>query len=416
MRAMFSYLSQKKLLKKLEHVERYDAGLINLTANQNTLSALATRFYQSPMGLRYDFGRGTKGVMTADNFGNFSAITYPEMHDILDEADRKAKQMLHAEEVNLNCLSGAHAMLCALLGSTNPGDTIMSVREEDGGHFCTKPIVDSIGRKHVFAAYDLVHLTFDVKKTASRFRSSGARVLYLDTSVLLRPHPLKELRRMLPQNAVIIYDASHTLGLIMGGEFQAPLIEGADILSANTHKTFPGPHKGILAFKNKTLAQQMRPVIQNLYSTVHTNSLMALAVTVLEMNAYGRTYAKQIIRNSNAFGKALTDLGIHVRKAGEVYSYDHQVHTFIDISGDTAVGAFLKNGMSINTSDALGGKTFIRFGMQEITKRGMKEDEMQTIAFCVKQVLIGKSASVEVAMLNKRFPDARYSFPYSKFF
>lgn len=410
---MFSQITQRKLLRHLEHLEGFDQQLINLTANQNTLSPLAMRFYRSPMGLRYDFGRGAKGVMTADNFGNFSAITYPKMHDLLDDAHRKAKQMLHAKEVNLNCLSGAHAMLCALLGSTKPGDTIMSVREEDGGHFCTKPIVDSIGRKHVFAEYDVTHLTFDVQKTAARFRSSGARVLYLDTSVLLRPHPLRELRQALPQHAVIIYDASHTLGLIMGGEFQAPLSEGADVISANTHKTFPGPHKGILAFRNLEMADRMRPVIQNLYSTVHTNSLLALAVTVLEMSTFGRSYAKQLIRNSNAFGAALDRAGFRVRKVGDVYSQNHQIHVFIDEPGGATVGKFLKNGMSINTSDALGGKTFIRFGMQEVTKRGMKEQDVQKVAMCVAGVLNGKSVSKDVAILNKRFSGVSYCFPYA---
>lgn len=405
------FLPTQKLLHKLEEIERQDSSLLNLTANQNTMSDLAMKFYRSPMGLRYDFGRGEHSVMTADNFGNFSAITYPKMHDILDDADRKAKKMLHAEEVNLNCLSGAHAMLCALLGSTNPGDMIMSVREEDGGHFCTKPIVKNIGRKHVFAVYDLKRLTFDIAETAKRFRASGARVLYLDTSVLLRPHPLKELRHILPKEAIIIYDASHTLGLIMGGEFQSPLTEGADMISANTHKTFPGPHKGILAFRSKKLAQQMNPVIHNLYSSVHTNSLMALAVTILEMFTYGQPYARQIIRNSNALGKALADIGFVVRKVGNVYSYDHQIHLFLSISGNAAVQKFLQNGMSINTSDALGGKTFIRFGTQEATKRGMKEKDMQTIAYYVKQILDGKSVAGDVMSLVSEFPDVQYGFP-----
>jgi glycine/serine hydroxymethyltransferase len=411
---MFSFSPTNKYLKKLEQIESFNTKLLHLTANENVMSGLAMRFYCSSMGMRYDFGRGRDGVVDVDFFGNFAAITYPRMHDILDEAILKAKKLLHAEEMNLSCLSGAHAMLCALIGSTKPSDTIMTVREEDGGHFCTKKIIEITGRKHVYAIYDLAHLTFDVIKTIEAFRKYRAKVLYLDTSVLLQPHPLKELRNGLPKEAIIIYDASHTLGLIMGNEFQSPLLEGADIISANTHKTFPGPHKGLLAFRNKDIGNKINSVINNtLYSTVHTNSLLALAISIIEIDEFGEAYAKQIVKNSNAFGYALEDYGFKVRKVGSKYSYNHQVHMFIEGNCRDVVKRFLKNGMSINLSNALDGKLFIRFGTQELTKRGMFEKEMGQVAFFVKQILEGKNISKEVLGFNKLFPNVHYCFPYS---
>ena len=377
------------------------------------LSDLAKRFFSSDLGMRYDFGRGTDGVVSVDFFGNFAAITHPEMHDIIDEANNKANKLLNAAAVNFNCLSGAHAMLCALLGTSRPGDTIMSVREEDGGHFCTKKIIEVIGRKHVFAEYDLQKLTFNVEKTAKIFIKSNATVLYLDTSVLLKPHPLKELRKLLPKKSIIIYDASHTLGLIMGGEFQSPLTEGADLISANTHKTFPGPHRGLLAFRTTEIADRVNSIISNtLYSTVQTNSLLALAISIIEMDSYGREYAKQIIKNSIALGLALKSFGLKVRKVDGVHSYNHQVHLFIDIPARDAVLNFLQNGISINSSDALGGKVFIRFGTQEVTKRGMKEKDMNKIAGFIKQILDGKKITKEVFEFNSLFTKTYYCLPF----
>ncbi len=410
---MFDSLTANRLFRTLQDIESYNDRMVNLTANQNILSPLAMRFYRSPMGLRYDFGRGIGGVMTANNFGDFSAITYPRLHDILDRAKAKAKKMLAAEDVNLECLSGAHAMLCALLGSTRPGDTVMSVREEDGGHFCTKHIAESIGRKHVYAAYDISRLTLDVAKTVYLARRKKARIVYLDTSVLLQPHPLRQLRNGLPHDVLLIYDASHTLGLIMGGEFQSPLREGADVIVANTHKTFPGPHKGILAFRDKSLATEMDSIVRNTYSTVHTNSLMALAITVLEMDMYGRGYARQIVRNSQALGSALAKNGLHVRSINGVYSHNHQVHLLVDAEGSSIVRRFAQNGLSISTSNALGGRTFIRLGTQEATKRGMKEADMNLLGVLIQRILDGKDVSKDAAQLAKKYSTARFCFPYA---
>lgn len=105
----------------------------------------------------------------------------------------------------------------------------------------------------------------------------------------MKPHPIRELRKALGPDVIIVYDASHTLGLIMAGKFQSPLEEGADIISANTHKTLPGPHKGLIAFKDRELGEKANALITaNLYSTVHTNSLLALAISIIEADKFGK--------------------------------------------------------------------------------------------------------------------------------
>ncbi len=403
------------VVKLLDTVETDNRKMLHLTANENTLSPLAMHFYKSSLGMRYDFGRGKDRVVSVDFFGNFAATTYPELHDIFDIAYINAKSMLHAQEVNLQCLSGAHAMLCALIGSSDPGDVIMTVREADGGHFCTEKIIKSIGRKHVFATYDVKKLTFDVDKTIQTFIKSHAKILYLDTSVLLKPHPLKELRARLPKDSIIIYDASHTLGLIMSGYFQSPLLEGADMISANTHKTFPGPHKGILAFKTKKMGDHVNSIIQNsLYSTFHTNNQLALAISIIELKLYGKQYAKQIVHNSNELGLQLEKAGFSIRKVDSVYSHNHQVHMFVDNDVRSVVKLLRDNGIAVSTSDALGGKSFIRIGTQEITKRGMKESEMAYIAKLIRNIFEGRTMLNEVISFNNKYDKILYCLPFEE--
>ncbi|MGD0343205.1 MAG: DegT/DnrJ/EryC1/StrS family aminotransferase, partial [Bacteroidales bacterium] len=326
-----------------------------------------------------------------------------------------AKEMLFAADVNLNVLSGIHAMMCSILSTTEPGDVVMTVPLEYGGHFATKGIIDRVGRKHIFADYDLVNLKFDVPKIAQKFKKANAKALYLDVSYYLNPHNLTEIREALGDKAIIIYDASHTMGLIMGQTFQAPLKEGANVISANTHKTLPGPHKGIIAFRDKHLAEKANAIIDNyLYSTPHITHLIALATTILEMKEYGKDYARQIIANSNAIAQAFESLGYRVRKANTGrYSENHQAHIFLDDKNkmNALYKNLIVNNISTNFENTpFAGQLFIRLGTAEVTRRGMKEKEMTQIASLMDKALRGEKVADDVLALNNQFNHIYYSF------
>lgn len=392
----------------LNEIENKYQNILHLTANENILSPLALRAYNSSLYSRYDMGSGKDGVII---HGGFAAKGMPEIGELMNAAESAAKNMLSAEAVELNSLSGVHAMLSSLLSTTKPGDTVVSVLSRHGGHFATKPIIEASGRNQVYAEYDFENQSFDVEKTAKIYRENHAKAIYLDVSVYLKPHPIRELRKALGQDAIIIYDASHTMGLIMAGEFQSPLTEGADIISSNTHKTLPGPHRGMIAFKDSSLWLKASPILSNLYSTVHTNSLLSLAITILEMKKYGKPYAKQIIANSNALAESLENLGLSVRRAdSKQYSYNHQIHMFTDFGNHDVVKLFLDNNVSINTSRALGEQLFIRFGTQEITHRGIKESDMQNLAEIIKGILDKKNMTRDVAEFNNKFNSVAYGF------
>lgn len=97
-----------KYLSKLITVENKYDDILHITANENVMSPLVSRFYASTLGARYDMGSGTDGVVT---HGNFAAKGMPEIRPIIDEAVNKTNEMLGAEYSILNCLSGVHATL-----------------------------------------------------------------------------------------------------------------------------------------------------------------------------------------------------------------------------------------------------------------------------------------------------------------
>ncbi len=395
-------------------VERNN-NFLHMTANENQISKTARQFLNTSISDRYYFGGGDENAIV--EMGHFLGLGFKSVEELVFLATEAAKQMLYAQAVNLNVLSGVHAMMSAILSVTEPGETVLTVPVPVGGHFATQGILARVGRKHDFVDFDLTNLRFDTEKIAKKVKSTGAKAIYLDVSYYLNPHNLTELREAVGKNIIIIYDASHTMGLIMGQQFQAPLREGANVTCANTHKTLPGPHKGMIAFRDKDLAEKANAIIDGcLYSTPHMTHLIGLAITILEMKEFGQEYAKQIIANSRALGKKFTELGYEVRKAnnGE-YSNNHQVHVFIDNSGESLelYNRLLKNNISTNFDAPLGNRVFIRIGTQELTRRGFKEHDVEFLAELVDKALKGEDVSSEITKLSNAFTTIKYSFDES---
>ena len=232
----------KKTLKLVAQDIDRNERFLHLTPNESVLSNTARKFQSTRLSDRYYFGPGESGVM--DN-GTFTALGLAGVGDITYKAEEALKKMVGAGVVNLNCLSGIHAMMCVLLSTTNAGDTVMTLHHNHGGHFATKGIIERAGRKSIDAVFDSTNRELDIKATTKVFKNSNAKLFYIDISYITDTIDISKLRSHLGEEALIAYDASHTIGLIMGEALPSPLANGVDIMCANTHKTLPGPQKGL---------------------------------------------------------------------------------------------------------------------------------------------------------------------------
>lgn len=207
-------LKVQDLISKVRAEEARNARLLHLTANEPLMSDTARSFMDSRISDRYYMGGGDDdGVV---DFNPFTFLGWPALQELVTAAEHAAQEMLGACTVTLSCLSGVHAMMCALLSTTEPGDAVMSVGLDHGGHFATQLIIERTGRRHVPTAYNLDGLRFDAERIGDDFRRARAKAFYMDVSFYLNPHNLAEIRDALGSDAIIIYDASHTMGLIMG--------------------------------------------------------------------------------------------------------------------------------------------------------------------------------------------------------
>jgi glycine/serine hydroxymethyltransferase len=402
-----------ELLRGVMLDERLNRETLNLTANESVLSNTARSLLALEVGNRYFFGASDSSSTLANPSSPFATRGLPGLTELVAVALAKTRIALGAAIVNLSCLSGVHAKVCAILAASLPGESIVATPVSAGGHFGTGELLTRLGRRFCPLPMDDDTQEVDYLALRSLFQG-GAKTLYLNVSFHLRPWDLRRLRAAVGEGATIIYDASHTLGLILGGEFQDPLREGADIICGNTHKTLPGPQKGMLAYREKEFGTAADAFLDGaLYSSTHAGSTAALAVTLLEIGEYGSEYARQIIRNSNALGAALDKLGGEVRRCHVPhYTENHQIHLFVDSVGDHGeLGRNLaSNRIAVNFDNSIGGRRYIRIGTQEVTRRGMSEADMGYVAHLVWETLAGRSSEHEVSLFARRFDRIHFSF------
>ncbi len=388
---------------------------IHLTSNETLLSPRALKVLSSPLGNRYLLEHRDMRQDSPSRLNGFIFKGLSRVNAIEASAAEVCQELFGAKYVEFRCLSGLHAMQTTMLSLTEPGDTVMRFGIVDGGHFATEHLIKVFGRKSCTYGFDRARLTIDIAKTAEIFKREKPKLLYLDAMNYLFPFPIRELREVVGDTP-ILYDASHTLGLIAGGQFQNPLAEGADILQANTHKTLFGPQKGIILTNNRELIDRIGyNLSQGLVSSQHTASLLSLFIALHETRLTGRAFAKQVVENARTLAERLAAQGVPVLARHDGQFTDNH-HFFINLTGVASAAHQLERllrahlvvqrGMPFRNVDAL------RVGVQEVTRRGYGPGEMAQLAEWMAAVLHGAEPEVlapAVRAMARRFDQTYYT-------
>lgn len=402
------------LVENVRIDEKKSLETLHLTSNENRMSKLAQSFLNSPLSFRYLFGSVAEDIIETSTGLMLKGMPGVVALDTI--AQDSAREMFHATVSSFRPTSGLHATLCTLSTATSLGDTIYSIDPDDGGHFATKHLVERLGRVSRFIPWDMKNLTIDIDSFKKEIHKYPPHTIIFEHGTPLFNLPVKEVRNIVGENVLLVYDGSHTLGLIAGGEFQDPLTEGCNILQGNTHKTFPGPQKGMIHFRDNILGEKIiRSIGAGLISSQHTHHAIAEYITVLEMKKFGKAYAKQMIANGRKLAESLVAEGFSLIEKNGVYTTSHELL----IKGDSIGGHFnacrklLQAGISANARVAFR-REIIRLGTQEVTRRGMKEKDMEYIAKLFKRIVLDQepieSVNKDVISFNDGFPNIHYSF------
>ncbi len=323
-------------------------------------------------------------------------------------AEDVARRVFNARYADVRPLSGHTADMAVLLSLTQKGDSILTVDPQDGGYpgISHLGLGRLLGLKNLYFAYDDELVNIDVKETRRIIEGEDPRVIFFGSSFIPFPHPTREVSDA-SSSATCVYDGSHVMGLIAGGEFQDPLREGCSLLIGSTHKSLPGPQGGIIISNNEeAFSLATGSIHPGMIDNIHWNRVAALAVTLIEMMQFGKMYARNVVRNSQALGKALDERGVKLRGKAQGYSKSHQLLLDYD---QRKLQAFALRLEQANIIVDNGG----RIGTSEMTRMGYGVHEMEEVAELLSLVLLGKKPAsftkTRVRTLVRAFAEPKFT-------
>ncbi|MFC1915588.1 glycine cleavage system protein T, partial [Chloroflexota bacterium] len=360
----------------------------------------------------------------------------------------KMKEFLGCSKVELRLISGMMAnttVFSGLVDYLNRVDrrveprrlrNVMNHHMNRGGHLSAQTMgalkdyvaIDPVTEKGAVVHFPVLPANpyqIDLVKTGELIAEHKPDLFILGKSMLLHPEPVKELAEMvahLKPRPIIIYDAAHVLGLL-GPHFQEPLSEGADIITASTHKTFFGTQRGLIASnisEGTDFFDLWESIVRRAFpgsvSNHHLGTLLGLLIATYEMNTYGREYQRQVIANAKAFALALKEKGLQVEGDPKVnYTETHQVvlragHAKgAEVADRLEKSNIIVNYQALPDDESFLASSGLRTGVQEMTRFGMKEADFEELAEYMATVIANKKdVSPEVSRFREKFTQMHY--------
>ncbi len=416
---------REDLIKVLELTKAHNRWrrfeTINLIPSENVMSPLAEAAYFTDMMHRYAEGKPRKRY--------YQGLIYVDEIELL-VMDLMSK-LLDVRFVEPRPISGtiANAAVFRVLGK--PGDKALIAPVQAGAHVSHTKFgtLGALGIEHIEMPFDQERWNVDVDKAVKMIEEIKPKFVTLGGSVYMFPHPTKELADAAHSvGAKLVHDVAHVLGLIAGKVWPNPIHEGADVATASTHKTFPGPQGGIIFTNDEELYKEISKYIFPWFvSNHHLHRLPATAVTAVEMLEFGREYAEQVVKNAKAFAQACAEEGFKVPTEHLGFTQSHMfVIDVRELGGGTKAATLLeqaniivnKNLLPWDPPEAVKDPSGIRLGTPEMTRFGMKEDAFKEIAKLMREVLIEKKdpqqVKKKVIELRKNYVEVKYGYNIPK--
>ncbi|MDP9402009.1 MAG: serine hydroxymethyltransferase [Actinomycetota bacterium] len=375
-----------------------------------TLQLIASENFTSPAVLE-----ATGSVLTNKYAEGYPGKRYYGGNEVVDEAEDlardRAKALFGAEHANVQPHSGANANLAMYLALLEPGDTVLGMRLDQGGHLTHGSPVNVSGRLYNFVSYgvreDDERLDLDqVRDLALRHRPRMIVAGATAYSRLIDPGPFRQIADEV--GALFVFDAAHVAGLIAGGVHPDP-VPVADVVTFTTHKTLRGPRGGCIVTTAEHAAAIDKAVFPGLQGGPLEHVIAAKAVAFREASQPSfRDYAAQVVANARALAAALTAEGFRIVSGGtdnHLMLVDLQPFD-AELTGKEAQVALDRAGITLNKNQIPGDPrspfvtSGVRIGTPAVTTAGMKETEMAAVAALIGRALRNRTDDTELVAVR----------------
>ena len=384
--------------------------VFNLLPSENAVSPLARKYLSSDLAGRYTLP--IPSVFDGETLDNsYTGTRYTDQVESL--ANAAAARLFRARYATTRPLSGHIAALSVLAPLLPRGSHLLAIAPEEGGYDGYAP-----GFVPAVLGYTARPLPatgpghrVEVENAVETIRRERPKAVVLGQSFFLFPYPLREIAEAAHAvEALVLYDGSHVLGLIAGGEFQDPLREGADVLFGSTHKSFPGPQGGLILTDREDLFRQIDPaLVWRTFDNAHWNRIAGIAQTLLELERCGADYARTVVANSVALGRSLAEQGMPLVAEAEGFTRSHQLHIDrprLRASAGLGAGALARR----LERERLLIDLVARIGTAEATRLGLGPDDMPHLAdLLVRGGLRGERVGAEVLSWRRTFRTLKFA-------
>ena len=365
-------------------------------------------------------------VLTNKYSEGYPGRRYYEGCEVIDEIESlaidRAKSLFGAEFVNVQPHSGSQANMAVYLSILDPGDSILGMRLDQGGHLTHGSPVNFSGSLFNFVAYGVDSETelvdFDeVRRLAHEHRPKMIVAGYSSYSRFLDWSLFREIADEI--GAVFLVDAAHIIGLIAGKAHPTP-VPHADIVTATTHKAMRGPRGGLILARE----QYGRAIDRGVFPFGQGGAINSqIAGKALCFELAGRrefeTYSHQVVRNASVLAATITEEGARVVSGGtdnhmfmmDLRSLDEE------LTGKEAAALLGVHGITLNRNAIPFDPrspfvtSGLRIGTPSVTTAGMQQEQMVTLGRLIVEILRRRDDGTGLKLLSGQVAELAAAFP-----
>ena len=395
----------------IEAQTKQEDAEINLIASENTSSRACREAAGSVLMNKYAEGypgkRWYSGCLPVDAAEEL--------------ARTRACKLFGADHANVQPHCGSAANMAVYFATIKPGDTIMSLSLDQGGHLSHGSPVNFSGK-----IYNIVPYTVDPKTEMLDYDAMEKQAMEVKPKILLtgasaypRTIDFKRIREICDKaQCIMMVDMAHIAGLVAGGAHPSP-VPYADFVTTTTHKTLGGPRGGMVLCKEKWAKALDSAVFPGMQGGPLENIIAAKAVVFREwMSEEKKGYAQQVVKNTAAMCKIIQDRGFRIVSGGtDNHLFLVDVKSSKGITGKDAAAALDAAGIIVNKNaipfdtESPFKTSGIRVGAASATTRGMKEPEMVKIGTWIADVLDDITNTEVQARVKKEAAELVANFP-----
>lgn len=406
----------KQLYDMTQEFVDYHKNALPLCAAENVISEFANLPYSFGFQERYIMNN-TYSFNMDDNFVGCEKLL--PFYQKLSDACRR---IFHAEYSDARPFTGMHCIDMVLKTITKPGEKLMILGAEYGGHASVRPVAERLGLIVTEAPYSIEKNDFDYNVLNKEVETEQIGYILIAPSDLI---VVPDIQRINTKSTILLYDCSQIMGLIAAGLVDNPLEQMENVIMfGGTHKTFPGPASGLILTNNLELHNKMETTINPMYlrhSQMHQKIALLFALT--EFEKFGRDYMKQVLHSTDYLGRQLQKLSFDVVEIQGRISRTHEI--FIKCSREemeTIYDNAYKCQVTLNKKHKkLFGGYGIRLGTQEIARYDWNDAALDKVAEILGKL---RERNLDVPAVRKMIAELpekviHYAFSeeeYSQFF